>query len=316
MASDLRPSPFLKDFTIKEKLGQGGYSVVYRAINNTTQEVVALKVIQKLPGAESDAATAEFKIQQRFDCPYIVNIYDMVEEADRFLPVIEYVSGGELFDAVVNDGPFSEHDAARLVQQMLIGLKVLHDSHVVHRDLKPENVLLGKSATGDLTVKLSDFGLAGIFSGDKLKSYCGTVAYAAPEIIRNIPYDPSIDIWSLGCIVFVLLSGGQPFYDPDEYETAQLILMGELDFDTEEWDAVSDLGKAFVKRMIQVNPQKRISIEDALNHSWITGNAPNVKLDDLHKHLKIWNVKRKLKRVADMSMAAQRLARLAELGDS
>jgi serine/threonine protein kinase len=313
--TEVAPSPFLEAYTIKEKLGQGGYSVVYRAINNTTKQEVALKVIEKIPGPDSAAATAEFKIQQQFDCPYIVNIYDMVEEANRYLLVIEYVSGGELFDAVVNDGPFSEHDAATLVQQMLIGLKVLHDAHVVHRDLKPENVLLAKSPTGGLTVKLSDFGLAGIFSGNKLKTYCGTVAYAAPEIIRNIPYDPSIDIWSLGCIVFVLLSGGQPFYDPDEYETAQMILLGELDFDTEEWDAVSDLGKEFVRKMIQVNPQKRISIEDALNHPWIAGNAPKVKLDDLHKHLKIWNVKRKLKRVADVSMAAQRLARLAELAD-
>jgi serine/threonine protein kinase len=110
----------------------------------------------------------------------------------------------------------------------------------------------------------------------------------------------------------VLLSGSQPFYDVDEYELAQLILLGELDFATEQWDAVSDAGKEFVHKMIQVNPQNRISIEDALNDPWITGNAPNVKLDDLHKHLKIWNVKRKLRRVADVSMAVQRLARLAE----
>jgi serine/threonine protein kinase len=309
--SELDSSPALSAYTIGEKIGEGGYSTVYLGTNKITQETVAIKVIGKLKADCGSHVVTEFKIQCKFECPYIVNIYDMVEEPDRFLLVMEYVPGGELFEAILTEGPFSEKDAAVLIQQILVALKVLHDNKVVHRDLKPENLLLTKDSHGNTTVKLADFGLAGIFSVEKMQEYAGSLSYSAPELVKNVPYTDSVDIWSLGCVVYVLLTATLPFYDPDDRRLAHLIARAKVNWEAPELAGVSALAKDFMSKMIRRKSSERISIAHALEHPWIRGQAPDVKLDELHKHLKIWNVKRKMVRVSDVSVAATKLGLLA-----
>ena len=306
-------SKLLDAYEIGRELGRGGFSIVYLATEKATGKQVAIKMIEKDVDVDSAEIASEFKIQRQFDCPYIVNIYDFCEEPTRFILVMEYVNGGELFDAIVNDGPYSEHDAAALVQQILIGLKVLHDNNIVHRDLKPENLILQKNDDGTTTCKISDFGLAGIFTLERMRRYCGTEGYAAPEIMRNVPYDESVDVWSLGVIVYVLLCAFRPFESEDPVELYQLVTNGELEFPSPEWDDVSLLARDFIDKMLQRTPEKRIKIDEALEHPWIQGNAPKVKLGDLHQHLKKFNVKRKLKRVTEVAKAAERLKRIAAL---
>ena len=295
---------FLAPYEILKELGKGGFSIVYLAKERATGKLVAIKVIDKDVDNEN-APKTEFSIQREFESPYIVNILSYYEDESHFLLVIEYVNGGELFDAIVNEGAYSEFDAAKLVQQILIGLKVLHDNNVIHRDLKPENLLLSiDEKTGETTVKISDFGLAGIFSDEKISQYCGTEGYAAPEIMNNVPYDSSVDIWSLGVIVYILLCGFRPFESDDRYELYQQVTSGTVEFPSPEWDEISKEAIDFISQMLKIDPTKRITIEDALNHPWIAGHAPKIQLGDLRQHLKKFNLKRKLKRVANATKAA------------
>lgn len=304
---------FLEPYEIIKELGKGGFSIVYLAKEKATGRLVAIKVIEK-DDENTTALKTELSIQREFESPYIVNILSYFEDESHFLLVIEYVNGGELFDAIVNNGAYSEFDAAKMVQQILIGLKVLHDNNVIHRDLKPENLLISvDDATGETTVKISDFGLAGIFSDEKISQYCGTEGYAAPEIMNNVPYDSSVDIWSLGVIVYILLCGFRPFESDDRYELYQQVTSGKVEFPSPEWDDISKEAIDFVSSMLKIDPAQRITIENALNHPWIAGHAPKVQLGDLRNHLKKFNLNRKLKRVANATKAAIMFKKLSLL---
>jgi serine/threonine protein kinase len=307
----LELSERLSRYRIDRLLGRGGFGSVYLATDPATNLQVAIKEIP-ITSTGVVPPESEWTIQKRFECPYIVNIYDFWSEPKRFIMVMEYINGGELFDALVNRGAFSENSAAVLIQQVLIGLKVLHDNNVVHRDLKPENLLLHFLPDGAFICKICDFGLAGMFSQERMRAFCGTTGWAAPEIMKNIPYDASVDVWSLGCILYALISATRPFDTDDDYELYEMVTSGDIDYEREELDGVSDAAKDLMRKMLEVDPKKRITIEDALQHTWIKGNAPSVKLDNLHQHLKIYNVKRKLKRVTEVARAAARLAALAE----
>ena len=196
----------------------------------------------------------------------------------------------------------------------MIGLKVLHDNNVIHRDLKPENILLSKNeANGETTAKISDFGFADLFSEAKLQKYCGTEGYAAPEIMLHIPYDQSVDIWSLGVIVYVLLSGKLPFDAEDSFTLTKQICKCNPDYTSERWANISKSAIDFIQQMLQFEPEKRITVENALKHEWITGHAPKVQLGDLRNHLKKFNLQRKLKRVANAAKAGITLQKLSLL---
>jgi calcium/calmodulin-dependent protein kinase-4/calcium/calmodulin-dependent protein kinase I len=142
--------------------------------------------------------------------------------------------------------------------------------------------------------------------------YCGTTGWAAPEIMKNVPYDASVDVWSLGCIMYALLTATRPFDTDDDEELYDMVVNGQIDYDTPEMKPVSALAKDLLHKMLAVDPTRRTSVENGLAHPWIKGNAPDVKLDSLHQCLKIYNVKRKLKRVAQLAKAAQRLSMLAQ----
>lgn len=304
---------FIAPYEIVKELGRGGFSIVYLAKERSTGKLVAIKVIDK--GDENeDALKKELSIQRQFESPYIVNIYSYFEDSEHFILIIEYINGGELFDSIIQKGVFDEHDAANVIQQTLVGLKILHDNHVIHRDLKPENLLLSiDESTGETTVKISDFGLADLFSDSKLVQYCGTEGYAAPEIMLHTPYDTSVDIWSLGVILYVLLSGTLPFDAEDTFELTKQICRCQLDFTKPEWSNISKSAIDLIQQMLQFEPGQRITVENALKHDWITGNAPKVELGDLREHLKKFNLQRKLKRVANAAKAGIRFQKLSLL---
>ena len=304
---------FLAPYTILKELGRGGFSIVYLAKEKSTEKLVAIKVIDK-DDENSDAIKKEFSIQSEFESPYIVNIISYFEDSERFILVIEYVNGGELFEAIIKNGAFTEYKAATIIQQTLFGLKILHDNNVIHRDLKPENILLAIDDSKDeTTAKISDFGLADMFSEQKMSKYCGTEGYAAPEIMLHIPYDKSVDIWSLGVIVYVLLTGSLPFDAEDSFELTKQICKCNPDYTSSKWSNISKSAIDFIQQMLQFEPEKRITVEAALKHDWITGHAPKVELGDLREHLRKFNLQRKLKRVANAAKAGIRLQKLSLL---
>ena len=183
---------------------------------------------------------------------------------------MELQKGGELFDRIVERGSYTEKDASGLVKQILSAVAYMHSKGVVHRDLKPEN-LLYHSVDDDSKIVLSDFGLSKVECSGIMNTPCGTPGYVAPEVIMQMPYDKSVDVWSIGVISYVLLCGYLPFYDDNDANLFAQILTGKVEFDSPYWDDITDNAKDFVSQLMCVDAEKRLSCEEALKHTWITG---------------------------------------------
>lgn len=311
--SKLTLDEFMQPYEIQKEIGKGGFSTVYLGVEKATNKQVAIKCFQSQK-SNNETIKKEFDIQKKFDCPYIVDTYGLFSDGDQYVLIMEYVNGGELFDAIVERGSYSEKDAADITQQVLLALKVLHENHIIHRDLKPENLLIQNTDDGKTLCKIADFGLSDIFTNEQMQTYCGTVGYACPEIMKNVPYDKSADIWSLGVIVYILLCGCQPFDGDDQVELTQNILTANFEFFSPEWDDISGAAKNFISRMLQVDQAKRISVDEALKHPWISGNAPSANLDVSKTHLRKFVVDQKAKRVISLLRSKNRFDLLKHIG--
>ncbi|XP_013205074.1 calcium/calmodulin-dependent protein kinase type IV [Microtus ochrogaster] len=223
--------------------------------------------------------------------------------------VLELVTGGELFDRIVEKGYYSERDAADAVKQILEAVAYLHENGIVHRDLKPENLLYATPAP-DAPLKIADFGLSKIVEHQVLmKTVCGTPGYCAPEILRGCAYGPEVDMWSVGIITYILLCGFEPFYDErgDQFMFRR-ILNCEYYFISPWWDEVSLNAKDLVRKLIVLDPKKRLTTFQALQHPWVTGKAANfVHMDTAQKKLQEFNARRKLKAAVKAVVASSRL---------
>uniref|UniRef100_A0A8C2FWG3 Protein kinase domain-containing protein n=1 Tax=Cyprinus carpio TaxID=7962 RepID=A0A8C2FWG3_CYPCA len=265
----------LADFyELESELGRGATSVVFRCRQKGTQKHYAVKMLKKT-----------IKLKEIFETPAEISL------------VLELVTGGELFDRVVEKGYYSERDAADAVKQVLEAVAYLHENGVVHRDLKPENLLYATSAP-DAPLKIADFGLSKIVDDQvTMKTVCGTPGYCAPEILRGCAYGPEVDMWSVGVITYILLCGFEPFFDDrgDQYMFKR-ILNCEYEFVSPWWDNVSLNAKDLVKKLVVQDPKKRLSTQQALQHPWVTGKAVNfTHMDTAQKKLLEFNARRKLK---------------------
>ncbi|KAM9524107.1 calcium/calmodulin-dependent protein kinase type 1-like isoform 2-T3 [Salvelinus alpinus] len=186
---------------------------------------------------------------------------------------MQLVSGGELFDRIVEKGFYTEKDASKLIQQILDAVKYLHDMGIVHRDLKPEN-LLYYSMEEDSKIMISDFGLSKIEgSGSVMSTACGTPGYVAPEVLAQKPYSKAVDCWSIGVIAYILLCGYPPFYDENDAKLFEQILKAEYEFDSPYWDDISDSAKDFIVHLMEKDPRIRYTCDQALQHPWIAGDT-------------------------------------------
>jgi len=180
------------------------------------------------------------------------------------------VTGGELFDRIVEKGSYSEKDAADLIKQVLSAVAYMHEEGVVHRDLKPEN-LLYYSPDADSKIMISDFGLSKMEESGVMATACGTPGYVAPEVLAQKPYGKAVDVWSIGVISYILLCGYPPFYDENDANLFAQILKGEFEFDSPYWDDISEEAKDFIRSLMCVNVENRLTCHNALEHCWITG---------------------------------------------
>lgn len=212
------------------------------------------------------------------DNEYIVQFYDVYVTNSFVFICIEYCAGGDLLEYLNERGrPIREPMASKYMKQALTGLQYLHNMGIAHRDIKPENILL----TADRqTVKLADFGLSHQATEESQKFYtqCGSITHIAPEVFTNKGYDHRIDIWSLGVVLYVMLSVSYPFNHPDKNQIIKMIFKANLDFEADPiWENKSLDSKDLILLMLTTNPDKRLSIDQCLKHPFVAGKKARAK---------------------------------------
>lgn len=265
---------FFKKYELGKVLGTGAFSEVKIAINRQTKEKFAVKIIDKskCKGKENMIDT-EISILSKVHHENIVRLYDLYQIENKIYLVMELVTGGELFDDIVRRGKYTESDAAKIVQKILLAIDYLHGMGIAHRDLKPENLLLSdKSKNGK--VMISDFGLSKIFNDEEvMKTACGTPGYVAPEVLKRQGYGKEVDLWSIGVITYILLCGYPPFYDQNNVELYKQILACRYEFEKPWWDNISEDAKGFIRKLLVLDPAKRYTAKQAVMHPFIVLNC-------------------------------------------
>ncbi|KAL1023176.1 hypothetical protein UPYG_G00037320 [Umbra pygmaea] len=294
-------------YTMGPELGRGATSVVFRTEEKQTQKPYAAKVLKKT--IDKKIVRTEIGVLLRLSHPNIIRLKEIFETETDIALILELVTGGELFDRIVERGYYSERDAAHVIKQILEAVAYLHENGVVHRDLKPENLLYADLSL-DAPLKIADFGLSKIIDEQvTMKTVCGTPGYCAPEILRGNAYGPEVDMWSVGVILYILLCGFEPFFDPrgDQYMYSR-ILNCDYEFVSPWWDEVSLNAKDLVSKLIVLDPLKRLTVKAALEHPWVLGKAARFShMDTTQKKLQEFNARRKLKAIMKAVVATSRM---------
>jgi calcium/calmodulin-dependent protein kinase I len=255
----------LDDYIVGDELGRGTYAIVKKATHKQTGTKYAIKMVKK--SSANVHLDREIAIMKKVKHPHIVPCHDIFEDNRYLYLVLEFITGGDLFHKIEEIEIFSEKDAALISKQILEAVGYLHKEGIVHRDIKIDNILCAEGK--ELHVYLADFGLSRFFKdGEQLETQVGSLCYTAPEIYDDMGYNKACDMWSVGVVTFILLTGGFPFYDKDSSVTIRKIQ--KVDYEWDESEDVSPQGKAFIAGLLTRDPEKRFTAEQALKHTWIT----------------------------------------------
>ncbi|CRL00802.1 CLUMA_CG014053, isoform A [Clunio marinus] len=274
------PKSCLSKYYIGMQIGSGGCGIVRLIQNLKTSEKFAMKVIRKEINpmvlnrvANNSKILNEVKIMKKLSHFHVLSLIDTFETPECVYIVMEYMEGRDLLHRITQFDPnrkyLSEKDAKFFFLQICRGLKYLHDSFVTHRDIKPDNILLA-SNDADPLVKISDFGLSKFVALDSMQTVCGTQLYVAPEVLMGGVYTSKVDMWSLGVLLFAMLSGSVPFcdaYGPPDVTTQ--IKEAKYSFKSRLWNDVSRPAKDLIRKLIQKEPEKRLTIDEVLSHPWL-----------------------------------------------
>ncbi|KAI9026815.1 calcium/calmodulin-dependent protein kinase 1 [Hyaloraphidium curvatum] len=278
-------SSYHRRFDVGETLGTGAFSEVKNVTDRRDGRKYAMKIIDKskCKGKEGMIDT-EIDILTRVKHENIISMHDSFQIDGKIYLLMELVTGGELFDDIVSRGKYTEADAGRIVQKILLAVDYLHQLGIAHRDLKPENLLLSDHSQS-AKIMISDFGLSKIFNDEEvMKTACGTPGYVAPEVLKRQGYGREVDLWSIGVITYILLCGYPPFYDQNNIELFKQILAGRFEFDKPWWDPISEDAKDFIRKLLVLDPSQRYTTRQALAHPWVLrhcGPAPLPQQDAL-----------------------------------
>ncbi|XP_007558202.1 serine/threonine kinase 17a like [Poecilia formosa] len=281
----IRKEPFSTNYELVGKeLGRGKFAVVKKCTEKATGKQYAAKFLRKRrKGADCrmDIFNEIAVLELAKANPYVVGLHEVYETNSEIILVLECAAGGEIFDQCVadNDEAFTEKDVIRLAKQILNGVAFLHRNNVVHLDLKPQNILLTSARPlGD--IRIVDFGLSRRM--DKIaevREILGTPEYVAPEILNYEPISIATDMWSIGVLIYVMLTGESPFLGDDKQETFLNISQVNVDYSQDTFEGISSLAVDFIKSLLVKNPRKRATAEECLNHPWLNPLSPS------HPHL-------------------------------
>ncbi|KAM4612995.1 NUAK family SNF1-like kinase 2 [Polymixia lowei] len=247
-----------------ETLGKGTYGKVKKA-KERSGRMVAIKSIRKEKIKDEQDLVhirREIEIMSSLSHPHIITIYEVFENKDKIVIVMEYASRGDLYDYICEKQRISERDARHFFRQIVSAVHYCHQNGIVHRDLKLENILLD----GNGNVKIADFGLSNLYHGDEyLQTFCGSPLYASPEIVNGRPYrGPEVDTWSLGVLLYTLVHGAMPFDGNNHKILVQQISTGNYRKPVNPSDACG-----LIRWMLMVNPERRATVEEIAGHWWL-----------------------------------------------
>lgn len=268
-------------YDIGESIGKGKFGRVKLAIHKKTNKKVAVKILKKKKMDQEDFELYKREVEILKICqhPNIIRLLDVFENSEYIYIVMEYLSGGPLLQYFKERKyKLKELRVRDIIHQIATSLFYLKSFGIAHRDMKPDNIMMATS-DDDAEIKIIDFGLSKIIGPkERSKDPFGTIPYAAPEIILRKPYSHSVDIWSLGVTCFFLLTGFHPFDSHDQQELLKKIVRQEPDYDADEWKSVSKEAMDLVKKLLTKDKEKRIEIEQVLEHEWITAGNEKLKL--------------------------------------
>ncbi|XP_062898425.1 serine/threonine-protein kinase 17A [Mobula hypostoma] len=259
---------------VGKELGRGKFAVVKKCIEKATGKEYAAKFMRKRRKGQDCQMEIIHEIavlELAKSNPWVINLYEVYETASEIILVLEYAAGGEIFNQCVaeREEAFKEKDVKRLMRQILEGVAFLHRNNIVHLDLKPQNILLtSESPLGD--IKIVDFGLSRrINNNEELREIMGTPEYVAPEILNYEPISTATDMWSIGVLAYVMLTGISPFLGDDKQETFLNISQINLSFTDEDFEHVSKQAIDFIKSLLVKEPEERALAEECLEHPWM-----------------------------------------------
>ncbi|XP_041985902.1 serine/threonine-protein kinase MARK2-like isoform X18 [Aricia agestis] len=257
--------PHIGKYKLLKTIGKGNFAKVKLAKHVPTGKEVAIKIIDKTqlnPGS-LQKLFREVRIMKMLDHPNIVKLFQVIETEKTLYLVMEYASGGEVFDYLVLHGRMKEKEARAKFRQIVSAVQYCHQKRIIHRDLKAENLLLD----GEMNIKIADFGFSNEFTpGAKLDTFCGSPPYAAPELFQGKKYDgPEVDVWSLGVILYTLVSGSLPFDGSTLRELRERVLRGKYRIPF----YMSTDCENLLKKFLVLNPAKRASLESVMRDRWM-----------------------------------------------
>uniref|UniRef100_A0A8B9Q9N8 Myosin light chain kinase, smooth muscle n=1 Tax=Apteryx owenii TaxID=8824 RepID=A0A8B9Q9N8_APTOW len=299
-------------YNIEERLGSGKFGQVFRLVEKKTGKVWAGKFFKAYSAKEKENIREEISIMNCLHHPKLVQCVDAFEEKANIVMVLEIVSGGELFERIIDeDFELTERECIKYMRQISEGVQYIHKQGIVHLDLKPENIMcVNKTGT---SIKLIDFGLARrLENAGSLKVLFGTPEFVAPEVINYEPIGYETDMWSIGVICYILVSGLSPFMGDNDNETLANVTSATWDFDDEAFDEISDDAKDFISNLLKKDMKSRLDCTQCLQHPWLQKDTKNMEAKKLSKErMKKYMARRKWQKTGHAVRAIGRLSSMA-----
>ncbi|KAM9364137.1 uncharacterized protein mylk4b [Pholidichthys leucotaenia] len=276
-----KPHQIATYYTINrdDVLGGGRFGQVHKCIENSSGLTLAAKIIKARSQKEKEVVRNEIQVMNQLNHANLIQLYAAFESRNDIILIMEYVEGGELFDRIIDENyNLTELDTVLFIRQICEGLQYMHKMYILHLDLKPENILCVSRATNK--IKIIDFGLARRYKPrEKLRVNFGTPEFLAPEVINYEFVSFPTDMWSLGVITYMLLSGLSPFLGDDDNETLNNILACQWNFEEEEFKDISEQAKDFITRLLVKSKSWRMSAAESLKHPWLSDHSLHYQLN-------------------------------------